>query len=64
MSLIGNTNGQINAKHITFYRTYSGLGLLISKEHGDTYIAIANDNSTSIQNTILNSLHQNQTVLI
>ena len=30
-SLIGNTNGKINAKHITFYRTYSGLGLLIFK---------------------------------
>ena len=26
-SLIGNTNGKINAKHITFHRTYSGLGL-------------------------------------
>ena len=26
-SLIGNTNGKINAKHITFYRTYSGLSI-------------------------------------
>ena len=25
-SLIGNTNGKINAKHIKFYRTYSVLG--------------------------------------
>ena len=25
-SLVGNTNRKINAKHITFYRTYSGLG--------------------------------------
>ena len=33
-SPIGNTNGKINAKHITFYRTYSGLGLLILKAHG------------------------------
>ena len=33
-SLIGNTDGKINAKHITFYRTNSGLGLLISKAHG------------------------------
>ena len=39
-SLIGNTNGKINAKHITFYRTYSGLGLLISKAHGGAYVAI------------------------
>ena len=30
-SLIGNTNGKIIAKHITIYRTYSGLDLLISK---------------------------------
>ena len=45
-SVIGNTNGKINAKHITFYRTYSGLGLLISKAHGGTYVAIANDSSS------------------
>ena len=30
-SLIGNINRTITAKHITFYRTHSGLGLLISK---------------------------------
>ena len=47
-SLIGNTNGEINAKHITFYRTYIGLGLLVSKAHGSAYIAIANDSSGSI----------------
>ena len=47
-SLIGNTNGKINAKHITFYKTHSGLGLLISKVHGGTYVAIANDSSSSI----------------
>ena len=47
-SLIGNTNGKINAKHITFYRTYSGLGILILKAHAGTYIAIANDSSSLI----------------
>ena len=47
-SLIGNTNGNINAKHIAFYRTYSGLGSLISKAHGGAYVAIANDSSSSI----------------
>ena len=51
-SYIGNTNGKINAKHITFYRTYSGLGLLISKAHGGAYIAIATDTSSSISNHI------------
>ena len=47
-SLIGNTNGKISAKHITFYRTYSGLGLLISKAHGGAYVAIANYSSSSM----------------
>ena len=49
-SLIGNSivdNGKlkINAKHISFYKTHSGLGLLISKAEVDTYVAIANDSS-------------------
>ena len=47
-SLIGNTNGKTNAKYITFYRTSSGLGLLISKAHGGTYVATANDCSSLI----------------
>ena len=48
-SLIGNSKGKINAKHITFYRTYSGLGLLISKAQSGSYVAIANDSSSSIK---------------
>ena len=49
-SLIGNSivdNGKlkINAKHISFYKTHSGLGLLISKADVGTYVAIANDSS-------------------
>ena len=48
-SLIGNTTGKIIAKLITFYRTYSGLGLLISKAQVGSYIAIANDGSSSIK---------------
>ena len=49
-SLIGNSivdNGKlnINAKHISFYKTHSGLGLLISKAEVGTYVAIANDSS-------------------
>ena len=47
-SLIGNTNRTITAKLITFYRTYSGLGLLISKAHVGAYLAIANNGSSSI----------------
>ena len=34
---------------VTFYRTYSGLGLLISRARVGSYISIANDNSNLIQ---------------
>ena len=49
-SLIGNSvvdNGKlkINAKLISFYKTHSGLGLLISKAEVGTYVAIANNSS-------------------
>ena len=47
---VDNTNGKFNAKHITFYRTFGGLGLVISKAHGGTYVAIANDSSSLIPN--------------
>ena len=47
-SLIGNTIKKINAKLITFYKTYGGLGLLISKARVGSYIAKANDGSSSI----------------
>ena len=48
-SLIGNTTERLNAKFITFCRTYSGLGLLISKAQVGSYVAIANDGSSSIK---------------
>ena len=48
-SLIGNNNGKINSKFITFYKTFGGLGLLISKAQAGTYVAIANDGSSSIK---------------
>ena len=47
-SLIGNSKGKINAKHITFYKTYGVIGLLISKAHEGAYLAMANDSSSSI----------------
>ena len=47
-SLTGNTIEKINAKFITFYKTYSGLGLLISKARVGSYVAIANNGSSSI----------------
>ena len=49
-SLIGNTNEKVNAKFITFYKTYSSLGLLISKAQVGSYVAtIASDGSSSIK---------------
>ena len=48
-SRIGNTIEKVNAKFITFYKTYSGLGLLISKAQVGSYVAIANDGSSSIK---------------
>ena len=46
--LIGNTADKNNVKFIAFYKTYSGLGLLLSKAHVGSYITIANDGSSSI----------------
>ena len=61
-SLIGNTNGKINGKHIAFYRTYSGLGLLIPKAHVGVYVAVANYSSSSIPKPDLKFPSSNQTV--
>ena len=48
-SLIGNSDETANSKFITFYRTYSGLGLLISKAQSGSYVAITNYDSNSIK---------------
>ena len=48
-SLIGNSDQKVNSKFITFYKTYRGLGLLISKAQSGSYVAIANDDSSSIK---------------
>ena len=39
---------KINAKFITFYKTFGRLGLLFSKAHGGVYVPIANYSSSSI----------------
>ena len=41
--IIGNS-----IKYVAFYRTHSGLGLLISTAYNGSYIAVANDNSSFI----------------
>ena len=60
-SLIGNNNKKVNAMSMTFYKTFGGLGLLISKAQSGAYAAIV---MTVVQlNQISNFLPQNQTVL-
>ena len=46
---MGNNNKKINAKFITFYKTFGGLGLLILKAQAGDYLAIANNDSSSIK---------------
>ena len=46
--IIGNSIDRKVAKLITFYKTHSSLGLLISTAYNGSYIAVANDNSTLI----------------
>ena len=59
-SLIGNNNGKINSEFITFYKTFRGIGLSISK----AYVAIANDERNSIKpNVKFSSSKSNCTVL-
>ena len=66
-SVIGNHN-RSTAKSITFYKTHSGLGLLISTAYNGSYVAVANDDSSLIvpdykfpssksNCTILNKIH-------
>ena len=44
--IIGNSNDENYAKFIAFYKTHSGLGLIIVTSHNGSYVAVANDNST------------------
>ena len=48
-SLIGNNNKKINANFITFYKTFGGSGLLVSKAQVGAYVAIANNGSSSVK---------------
>ena len=47
-SIIGNNNAKINSKFVMFYKTFGGLGLLISKAQAGAYVAIEKDGSSSI----------------
>ena len=47
-SIISNKNNRNTAKSITFYKTHSGQGLLISTAYNGSYVAVANDDSSFI----------------
>ena len=42
-SIIGNKNNRNTAKFITFYKTHSSLGLLISTAYNGSYVVVANN---------------------
>ena len=43
--IIGNSNDKNTAKLIAFYKTYNGLGLIISTAYNGSFVSVANDNS-------------------
>ena len=46
--IIGNSDGKSYAKQIAFYKTHSGLGLVISTAYNGSYMSVANDDSTLV----------------
>ena len=48
--IIGNSFSKSHAKHITFYKTHSGLGLTlsISTAYNGSHVTVANDDSTLV----------------
>ena len=46
--IIGNSNNKNLAKLIVFYKTHSGLGLIMSTAYNGSYVAVASDDSTLV----------------
>ena len=46
--IIGNPNYENYAKLIAFYKTHSGLGLIITTNHNGLFVAVADDKSSSV----------------
>ena len=46
--IIGNSNDRNIAKLIAFYKTHSGLGLIISTAYNGSYVTVANDDSSLV----------------
>ena len=45
---MGNSNDRNIAKLIAFYKTHSGLGLIITTAYNGSYVTVANDNSSLV----------------
>ena len=61
-SIIGNNNRN-TGKSITFYKTHSGLGFIISTAYNGSYMAVANDDSSLITQDKFPSSKSNCTIL-
>ena len=46
--IIGNINDINFAKSLAFYKTHSGLGLIITTSHNGLFVAVVNDNSSLV----------------
>ena len=46
--IVGNSNDENFAKLIAFYKTHSGLGLIIMASHNGSFVVVANDNSSLV----------------
>ena len=46
--IIGNSNDTNQAKLIAFYKSHSGLGLIISTAYNGSFVAVANDDSSLV----------------
>ena len=64
MFFIGDSDDRNQAKLIAFYKTHSGLGLIISTAYNGSYVAVANDDSSLVlQNFKFPSSKSNCTIL-
>ena len=62
--IIGNLNDRNESKPIAFYKTHSSLGLIILVAYGrDSYVSVANDDSTLISTDNFPSSKSNCTIL-
>ena len=62
--IIGNSNNEMTAKLIAFYKTRSSLGLIITTAYNGSFVAVANnDSSLVLQDYKFPSSKSNCTIL-